>query len=45
MAGRLQSVDVVEVLAGLLDSVSHGELGFSDPINTRKRISVVRKCR
>jgi hypothetical protein len=29
--GRLQSVDVVEVLAGLLDTVSHGELGLSDP--------------
>jgi hypothetical protein len=31
--GRLQSVDVVEVLAGLLDTVSHGELGLSDPID------------
>jgi hypothetical protein len=39
---RLQSVDVVEVLASLFDTVSHGELGLSDPIDMRGRISVVR---
>jgi hypothetical protein len=37
--GRLQSVDVVEVLAGLLDTLSHGEFGLSNPTKKRKNVS------